>query len=1132
MATLDQLEIVHPDGSVGFYDLEPAKGTTNIGSDPENDIVIESPEVPPFLAMIDHRLKPYQIMILDQDGNIELDGQPLQPNLGYELYGWSTVSINGHSLVLTEHGGPSAAVAEARPVAAAAAAASGPAESKPAAVLATAAAASGVFHRLTLPPADQLDEYLMAELSQRENTIECEQTASYPLTVVNGGDIVATFEVTIEGIDPAWVVIEPPSVNLNEGERASITIAITPPRVPASRAGTHHFAVLITSPNHPQRSTRLGATLNLNPFYDFAISDLSPRQLNTGWRKQSRTAATALTLLNKSNAEAVYRIDGEDERHGCAFEYQQPETGAGRSARQTEVRLPPEATTTLAVYVTPMKRRLVGLRKQSYSLTVTGTPLSGQLTPRSVLGQLQAAPLIGPWAILGIMGLLALLIVVIFRPYITDFGLTSPTDKIKGGESISLGWETSPFVQLKLLQETTTTDGAKTTQEIGSVSAPLGTSTFKLYEPVRYRLVAGNLLSSLLPFLAAQSDWVAIDVQPVPPEIKVFNSQPITIVLGQSANLFYRVLNADKLTVSGSDGLVQSITPTDTGSLSVVPPGTTKYVLDAVNRYGTAQNQIALVVVTPTPTPVPKPTVAMFDVQPRTITEGQSVKITWEVIGADSIKIIGLTGSDQLSPRGNLEQQPAPPGIDYTLIATNGPEGPAQAKVTVGPYHVKVVKAPPPPVKPVIAVFDALPKSIVRGDNSTLSWSVTGTTTDVTLSGPGLPDTGLKVLPTGSQDVYPTASALYILTAANGSMSDVKSQQVEVTEPIPAPQVQFDASATNISEGDPVNLSWEVIGDSISRRLEGEGVAGPGITVANKDPNGNQIVIPRPYSNTNFSTYTLTVKYQDSNGNVLSIVRNRLIQISRLPEPAIEYFRASCVSDDGQPQDASFCNLSPTNNSNPQPNTIEYSLWVGKKARLYWLTHNATSIVTVTLAPSGTPAPQVNVDDVESPLLPKVYMTDEIPGNRQYILTVSNAAGRETSYSLIFSPIVEPAEPPFGLDVPTQQGTYGGPELTVNIVWKYHKAALSKVIGFRILRRWTLPQPGEETIPVPVSNCTSADPNDPDVTCTYGPLVFNAPQTCGQTFRVAALYKGLNNEPLESYYTNDFGFPSCPYTGQ
>ena len=117
----DQLEIVNPDGSLSFHDLDPAKGTTNIGSDPENDIVIAGPQVAAFLAMIDHRDKPYQIMILDQDGRVSLDGQPLKPNQGYDLHGWSTVEINGYSLVLTEPAQPGQSPDEARRAATAAA---------------------------------------------------------------------------------------------------------------------------------------------------------------------------------------------------------------------------------------------------------------------------------------------------------------------------------------------------------------------------------------------------------------------------------------------------------------------------------------------------------------------------------------------------------------------------------------------------------------------------------------------------------------------------------------------------------------------------------------------------------------------------------------------------------------------------------------------------------------------------------------------------------------------------------------------------------------------------------------------------------------------------------------------------
>jgi hypothetical protein len=1132
MATVDQLEIIHPDGSVGFYDLEPAKGTTNIGSDPENDIVIESPEVPSFLAMIDHRVKPYQIMILDQAGHIALDGQPLVFNQGYDLHEWSTVSINGHSLVLTEHDTPGApaAAATALAVRQTAAPGSAPDNGSAAGALAVATASAVAVRRLTLPPADHLDDYLMAELADRENTIECEQTASYPLTVINGGDIVATFEVALEGIDPAWVMIEPASLNLNEGERASLSIAITPPRTPASRAGTHHFAVVVTSPNHPGRITRLGATLNINPFHEFAISDLSPRQLSTGFRKNHRTAVTALALVNRGNAEALYRIEGEDDQRGCAFEYQQPETGAGRSARQTEVRLPPEATTTLSVFVTPTKRRVVGLRKRSYSFTVTSLPLSGQQTPRSVLGQLQAAPLIGPWALLGIAALLTLLIVWIFHPYIDAFGLTSPGE-ILGGESVTLGWQTSPFVQLKLLEEKTTADGATAVQEVGAVTAPNGTQTFTLYESARYRLVAGNLLSSLLPFLATQSDWVAVNVQPVPPRIELFDPLPVerkTIVLGEAVNLVYRVVGADKVTVVGSDGLVQSLVPTDTGSLSVAPSLRTSYLLGAVNRYGTAEpRQVVIAVVTPTPTPVPKPEVIQFDVQPRVITEGQTVNITWEVVGAEKIQITGIE-AENLSPKGKLEQQPAYPGVDYQLTASNGPPG-AEQTVIVGPYRVKVNQAPPPPAVPQIVVFQAFPETgIVRGNPATLQWTVTGTTTEISLAGPGLPDTGLKVAAAGQQQVFPTLTGVYILTAINQTVSAVKSATVKVSEPIPPPEVTLRASSTDITEGQPVNLSWEVIGDTVvSRQLTGNGIINPSV-----DPTGAVTVLPTTENGqVTFRTYELTVRYRDSNQVIQQVVRNVVVSVTPLPAPVIEYFRAGCLSSAGAVVTNTECGLLSVGSTNPT--TTDYRIYVGRQAYLYWRTLNATSVVTVTRF-AGSSMVCANRDGLESPDPLNACPTDAIDQQEvQYTLTARNAAGAQTTRSIIFRPEVIPAEPPYNLNLAIIGGTVAGQNLTLRLTWNYQQAALGSIVGFRLIRTsHGQEQPGIDLRLAQLPNLCVTNPNNPsEVTCTRD-VALTSPDTCSQTFKVAALYRALGGAEVPSDYTYEVVIDSCPVSGQ
>ena len=793
MARCDQLEIVAPDGVISFHDLDPAQGITNIGGDPENDIVVEGSQVAAFLAMIDHRQRPYQIVLLDQDATVSLNGQPLEANLGRDLHGWSTIELDGYSMVLVEREG---------------AAAPGPvspeSQQRDAAIGVTAVALAGASgalkpfapgvaaalspQRLSLPPADHLDDIIVVELAERAWTVECEQAATFSLTLINGGNIVAAFNIAVEGLDPEWVIIEPDSINLNEGERASVSVAIAAPRSPDSRAGAHHFAVVVTSPNHPDHFTRLGATLTVNPFYEFAVSDLAPRQNQTGWRK--RTAITTLTLSNKGNSEAVYRVDGEDDQRGCAFEFQQTGQGSGRSARQAEVRLAPDSSQPVSIFVTPVKRRIFGFRKHGYSLTVTSMPLSGQITPRSVLGQLQAAALIGPWILLLMLALMALIVVWVFHPYINQFGATS-AQAILGGQSVTLGWDTSPFVRLKLMQETTTTDGATTVQEVGSVTAPLGTQTLAPPQSVRYRLLAGNFLSDILKPLEVQSEWIPIDVQPVPPRIEAFSTLPISrtvLVLGESANLIWQVLGAEKVTLIGSDGLVQSLTPTDTGSINVIPANRTSYTLGASNRYGTAEpKQVVIAVVTPTPTPVPKPVIVQFDVQPRVITAGQSVNISWAVEGAETVQIIGIPGADKYPPRGSLTQSPAT-DVDYQLIATNGPpESPAEA--TMGPFHVTVKPAPPPPLPPVINLFTSIPEEVVKGSvkasSVTLQWQVSGATTDVTLSGPELDLKGLQTQ--GEINVAADKTAIYILTAINGPVNTVGTTQIKVLEPTPTP---------------------------------------------------------------------------------------------------------------------------------------------------------------------------------------------------------------------------------------------------------------------------------------------------------------------------------------------------------
>jgi peptidoglycan-associated lipoprotein len=92
---------------------------------------------------------------------------------------------------------------------------------------------------------------------------------------------------------------------------------------------------------------------------------------------------------------------------------------------------------------------------------------------------------------------------------------------------------------------------------------------------------------------------------------------------------------------------------------------------------------------------------------------------------------------------------------------------------------------PPPPVEKapaaVINSFTAEPSTIVRGEASTLRWSVANAT-EVTI------DNGIgTVSASGSRQVYPTSNTTYRMTAKGGGGDAVAAVTVAVTTPPPPP---------------------------------------------------------------------------------------------------------------------------------------------------------------------------------------------------------------------------------------------------------------------------------------------------------------------------------------------------------
>jgi hypothetical protein len=292
-------------------------------------------------------------------------------------------------------------------------------------------------------PADYDSEIVRAQLSENAWVIDVEQLATCQLTIINGGERVDTFHIMVQGLDEEWVELSHYYVNLNERGRATITLTITPPRAPTSLAGPHHFAIIVTSDNHPDQYAQRGATLTINPYYEFAVGELSPRRQSISWRRHF--GRVLLPLANLGNGLAHLRLEGRDDEHASSYEFDVPGEPVAL-AQQAEVRLAPEEQITVPIEVPPRGRRLIGVRKRTYPFTITTSLLDEQQSPRSMLGELKSAPLIGIWWILLAALLLIIFTLFLLKPRIYTFMLTEGgvASIISNSTPVALRWD-GPF---------------------------------------------------------------------------------------------------------------------------------------------------------------------------------------------------------------------------------------------------------------------------------------------------------------------------------------------------------------------------------------------------------------------------------------------------------------------------------------------------------------------------------------------------------------------------------------------------------------------------------------------------------------------------------------------------------------
>lgn len=245
-----------------------------------------------------------------------------------------------------------------------------------------------------------------------------------------------------------------------------------------------------------------------------------------------------------------------------------------------------------------------------------------------------------------------------------------------------------------------------------------------------------------------------------PPVVESFSASPLTISVGESSTLSWAISGATAVQIDQGIGSVAL-----TGSRLVAPTTTTIYTLVATNPAGKSVTASAQVTVSE---PAGPPIIDSFTTNPPGISAGGSATLSWDTSNATSVTISPGVGS--VASSGNTSISPAET-TTYTLTATNE-AGSATATAQVE------VSGTPHSGPPVIDSFTADPPSIHPGDNSSLSWEVSGATSVALDRGIGAVDS------TGTRSVSVLATTNYTLTASNSEGSVFMTIPVVVT-PVP-----------------------------------------------------------------------------------------------------------------------------------------------------------------------------------------------------------------------------------------------------------------------------------------------------------------------------------------------------------
>ena len=368
---------------------------------------------------------------------------------------------------------------------------------------------------------------------------------------------------------------------------------------------------------------------------------------------------------------------------------------------------------------------------------------------------------------------------------------TASPDMIRPGQASTLAWQIAGELTNIELRD----DLNNVIDTSGVANKSGGSVQVRPSEARTYTLTATG------PNNATASATASVGILPDAPTISAFSAQPAQVATGAMATLSWSVQGAQTLTLTDDRGMSYDISARSLtqDTLQVTVPQTTRYTLVATNATGMDSADALVMAGSPV-------TITSFNAAMMSVTQGQSVELSWVTQDATSVTVMASDGA-MISTLGknvgmdSVSVRPSAPGTTYTLIA-NGFAGPVSATVTVTVTGATVS----------VDTLTASPNPAQRGAPVTLAWTTSGaasaTMTFMGASGAtGSVDLMGKVVSADSVMVTPTEDTTYMLTVTD-AFGNTATRSVQVSVFDVAAITSWTATPDTIIAGQTVTLAW------------------------------------------------------------------------------------------------------------------------------------------------------------------------------------------------------------------------------------------------------------------------------------------------------------------------------------